>query len=247
MEYQKIANLIEDNTLNQPSKFRTRNWIEINDESRGAYNVHCQIKFKTTMLKSSLCDCSDAYILVKGTISINNTAAQGAAANNTNKKVIFKNCAPFTNCISEINNINSQIKFKTAMLKSSLCDYSDAYILVKGTISINNTAAAGAAANNTNKKVIFRNCAPFNNCISKINNTQIDNAKDIDIVMPMYNLIEYSDNYAKTTGSLWQYCKDIPARNANDDIVIFAENNTTNSFKFKAKITGQTEDDGTRC
>ena len=120
MQYQKIANLIDDNTLNQPSKFRTRNWLEINDESRGAYNVNF----------------SDAYILVKGTISVNNTAAQGAAANNTNKKVIFKNCAPFTNCISEINN------------------------------------------------------------------TQIDNAKDIDIVMPMYNLIEYSDNYAKTTGSL---------------------------------------------
>ena len=109
--------------LNQPSKFRTRNWVEINDESRGAYNVNSQIKFKTTMLKSSLCDYSDAYILVKGTISVNNTAAQGAAANNTNKKVIFKNCAPFTNCTSEINN------------------------------------------------------------------TQIDNAKDIDIVMPMYNLI----------------------------------------------------------
>ena len=83
------------------------------------------------------------------------------------------------------------------MLKSSLCDYSDAYILVKGTISVNNTAAQGAAANNTNKKVIFKNCAPFTNCISEINNTQIDNAKDIDIVMPMYNLIEYSDNYAK--------------------------------------------------
>ena len=123
MEYQKIANLIDDNTLNQPSKFRTRNWIEINDESRGAYNVNSQIKFKTTMLKSSLCDYSDAYILVKGTITVNNTAAQ-------------KNCAPFTNCISEINN------------------------------------------------------------------TQIDHAKDIDIVMPMYNLIEYSDNYVKTTGSL---------------------------------------------
>ena len=107
MEYQKIANLIDDNTLNQPSKFITRNWIEINDESRGAYNVNSQIKFKTTMLKSSLCDYSDAcnaYILVKGTISVNNSAAAGAAANNTNKKVIFKNCAPFTNCISEINN-----------------------------------------------------------------------------------------------------------------------------------------------
>ena len=101
MEYQKRMNLIDHNTLNQPSKFRTRNLIEINDESRGAYNVNSQIKFKTTMLKSSLSGYSDAYILVKGTITINNTAAQGAGAN---KKVIFKNCAPFTSCISEINN-----------------------------------------------------------------------------------------------------------------------------------------------
>ena len=80
------------------------------------------------------------------------------------------------------------------MLRSSLCDFSDAYILVKGNVTVNNTADAGAAANNTNKKVIFKNCAPFTNCISKINNTQIDNAECIDIVMPMYNLIEYSDN-----------------------------------------------------
>ena len=90
MEYQKIVNLIDD-TPNQPSKFRTRNSVEINDESRGAYNVNSRIKFKTIMLKSSLCDYSDAYILVKGTITVNNTAAQGATANNTNKKVIFKN------------------------------------------------------------------------------------------------------------------------------------------------------------
>ena len=139
------------------------------------------------------------------------------------------------------------VKFKTTMLKSSLCNYSDAYILVKITISINNTAAQGAAANNTNKKVIFKNCAPFTNCISEINNTKIDNAKDIDIVMPMYNLIEYSDNYAKTTGSLWQYCKDIPARNANDgEIIAFDANNLTDSFKFKTKITGQTGNDGTK-
>ena len=179
MEYQKIANLI-DNTPNQPSKFRTRNWVEINDESRGAYNVNSQIKFKTTMLKSSLCDYSDAYILVKGTISANNTAADGAAANNTNKKVMFKNCAPFTYCISEINN------------------------------------------------------------------TQIDNAKDIDIVMSLYNLIEYSDNYVKTTGSLRQYCKDIPARNNNNEITEFTGGNTTDSFNFKAKITGQTGDDRTK-
>ena len=118
------------------------------------------------------------------------------------------------------------------MLKSSLCDYSDAYILAKGTITVNNTAAQGAAANNTNKKVIFKNCDPFTNCISEINNTQIDNAKDIDIVMPMCNLIEYSDNYAKTTGSLWQYCKDIPALNDNDQIIVFDVNNVSDSFNF---------------
>ena len=136
MEYQKIANLL-DNETNQPSKFRTRNWIEINEESRGTYPV------------------------------------------------------------------NKQIKFKTPMLRSSLCDYADAYILVKGNITVNNTAAEGAAVNNAAKKVIFKQCAPFTNCISKINNTQIDNAEYIDIVMPMYNLIEYSDNYSKTSGSLW--------------------------------------------
>ena len=81
------------------------------------------------------------------------------------------------------------------MLKSSLCDYSDAYILVKGTIVVNKTTVADADANNTNKKVIFKNYAPITNCISEINNTQVDNAKDIDIVMAMYNLIECSDNY----------------------------------------------------
>ena len=139
---------------------------------------------------------------------------------------------------------NKQIRFKTAMLRSSSCDYSDAYILVKGNITVNNTAADGAAANNTNKKVIFKNCAPFTNCISKINNTQIDNAEYIDIVMPMYNLIEYSDNYSKTSGSLWQYCKEIPAVNDDGDIVDFNGANATDSFNFKAKITGQTDDDG---
>ena len=78
MEYQKIANLIDD-TSNQPSKFRTRNWVEVNDQSRGAYNVNSQIKFKNAMLKSSLCDYSDAYILVKGTITIAGEGADTAA------------------------------------------------------------------------------------------------------------------------------------------------------------------------
>ena len=120
------------------------------------------------------------------------------------------------------------------------------HIFLLRELSVTNTAAAGAAANNTNIKVIFKNCAPFTNCISEINNTQIDNAKDIDIVMPMYNLIEYSDNYAKTTGSSWQYCKDIPARNDNNIIEDFTGGNTTDSFNFKAKITGQTGNNGTK-
>ena len=76
------------------------------------------------------------------------------------------------------------------MTRSNLCDYHDAYILVKGTITVPNTEAAGAAVNNTNKKVIFKNCIPFTNCITEINNTQVDDAQDIDIVMPMYSLIE---------------------------------------------------------
>ena len=82
--------------------------------------------------------------------------------------------------------------------------------------------------------------------VQAINNTQIDNAEYIDTVMPMYNLIEYSDNYSKTSGSLWQYCKEIPAINNNGDIVIFNGANATDSFNFKAKITGKTDDDGDR-
>ena len=135
MEYERLANLLDD-ASNKTSKFKTKNWVEVNDDSRGIYNV------------------------------------------------------------------GSQIKFKTAMLKSSLCDYSDAHIHVRGTITVNNTAVEGAAANNNNKKIIFKNCTPFTNCISEINNTDLDNAKDLDIVIPVYNLIEYSDNYSKTSGSL---------------------------------------------
>ena len=103
MQYQKIANLLNDE-LNKPSKFKTKNWVEINDDVTGAYSPNNQIRFKTAMLRSSSCDYSDAYILVKGNITVNNTAAAGVAANNANKKVIFKNCAPFTNCIIKINN-----------------------------------------------------------------------------------------------------------------------------------------------
>ena len=114
------------------------------------------------------------------------------------------------------------------------------------TIAVNNTAAADADANNNNKKVAFKNCAPFTNCINEINYTHVDNAKDIDIVRPMYNLIENSDNYSKTSGSLWRYCKDIPAVDNDNANVNFAKNNLSDSFNFKAKTTGQTGDNGTK-
>ena len=163
MEYQKIVNLLDDKTSNEPSKFKTKNWVEINDESKGAYNVNSQIKFKTTMLKSSLCDYSDVYILVKGTITITRAGVDVAARQ----------------------------------------------------------------ADERDKGVVFKNGAPFINCISEVNNNQVDNVKDIDIVMPMYNLIEYSDNYVKTSGSLWQYYRDEP----NDNLAV------SESFKSKIKMT----------
>ena len=87
-------------------------------------------------------------------------------------------------------------------VKFSLYDYSDAHILVKGTITADGISVAGAAANNTNKKVILKNCASYSNYKSKISNAQIDNPQDTDIVMPVYNLIEYSNNYSRTSGSL---------------------------------------------
>ena len=105
------------------------------------------------------------------------------------------------------------------MLRYSLCDYSDPYILVKGNTSVNKTAAADAYA-------------PFTDCISKINSTQVDNDKDIDIVMSMYNLIKYSDNYSQTSGGLWKYCKDRSAVNNNGNIVDFNGANATESLNF---------------
>ena len=88
MEYQKIINLLDD-TTNQTSKFRTRNWVEINDESKGRYG-NGNIGFKKSMIRSSLCDYNNSYILVKGTITVPITAAAGAAVDNTNKKLILK-------------------------------------------------------------------------------------------------------------------------------------------------------------
>ena len=104
MEYKKIINLL-DNTPDQLYKCRTKKWIEINDQSRGVYSTGSDIRFKTTMLKPSLCEYGDAYILVKGTITITGVVDDAAErqGNEINESVLFKNCAPFTYCQSEIN------------------------------------------------------------------------------------------------------------------------------------------------
>ena len=117
------------------------------------------------------------------------------------------------------------------MLGSSLYDYSDGYILVSGTLTNTGEGADDVAkrADEREKEVIFKNCAPFTECISAINKTQIGNTKYIDVVMPMYNSIEYSINYSKTSGSLWQYYRNEP----NDNIA------NSESFQFKIKITGK--------
>ena len=129
-----------DNTQNKPSKFRTRNLVEINDELRGMYKDSNQSKFKTSMIRSNLCDCSDAYLLISETI----------------------------------------------------------------TIKWEEDDDTGKWAGERNKGVIFK----YSECVSNLNISQIHNAKDTDVVMPMYNLIEYSDNYSKTLGSLRQYYRD---------------------------------------
>ena len=166
MEYHKIANLLDNNLSNQSPKFRTKNWVKTNDESKESYSSNSDIRFKTKMLKSNLIDYADAYILVKGRKTIT-----GAGANDSAKQL-----------------------------------------------------------DERNEGVILKNCAAFTKCISRINGTDIDNAQDIGIAMPMNNLIEYSNNYySKTFGSLWQYYKDDP----NDDLV------RSESFRYKIKITGK--------
>ena len=125
-------------------------------------------------------------------------------------KIRTKNWIVISDLLKEVYITNCQSKFKFAMLKSSVCDYSDAYILSKGRITViakNNSYAAARQADERNKGEIFQNCGPFINCNSEINNTEIDNAKDVDIVMPMYNLIKYSDNIWKVMAILQRWVK----------------------------------------
>ena len=125
------------------------------------------------------------------------------------------------------------------MPRSSLCDYS-AYILVSETIAV---AALAEGRRNNGIKVVFKNCAPFTDRIRKVNNTQIDNDKHIDVIMPMYNLIEYSNNL-KSSGSLLQYYRDEIALANNGVIAEFSAADNSALFKFKQKITGVADNNG---
>ena len=146
------------------------------------------------------------------------------------------------NSLLDTYNANKSIRFKTPMLRSNLCDYSDAYILVKGTITVTAPGANNGANNIRDKKnrpLILKNNAPFVSCITRINGELIEDADDLDIVMPMYNLLEYSKNYIKTIGSLYNYYRDELTNDGNDN---FANRNVVNSeaFKYKNEITGNT-------
>ena len=153
MEYQKFTKMLGA-IIDEVPRFITKKWIEVHDQSGGTYNVNKEIRIKTSMLRSNLCDFNDVYIVVKGNFTVT-------------KKIFTAD------------------------------DFE----------APNNTAANATATNTANdnafgeKKLVFKNNAPFINCISKINGIKIDNAEDLDVVMPMYTLLEYSKNYRKTRDS----------------------------------------------
>ena len=137
----------------------------------------------------------------------------------------------------EIYNTNKQIRFKTSMLGSDLNDFSDAYIVVKGIVTV---SADERDRDEMNRQVILKNNTPFISCISKINGVLVENAEDLDIVMPMYNFLEYSKNYSKTSAILLNYYRDELTDEANDNNGANKNVINSKSFKYKTSITGST-------
>ena len=189
MEFQNIVNLLDITSDDKDlPRYVTKKWIEVYDQSEKNYNINKEIKIKTPILRSDLCDFSDAYIVVKGDITVD-------------KKKITAD------------------------------DFKDP----------NNTEAIANATNSANnnvfneKKLVFKNNAPFISCITKINGIKIDNAEDLDVVMPMYNLLEYSKNYKKTTGSLWNSYRDEP-NSSTDNNNIAHSILSSKSFDYKANF-----------
>ena len=130
------------------------------------------------------------------------------------------------------NETDSTIKFETKVIKPNLCDYSDAYVLVTGGIKV------AAVAANTN--VAFKNCALFTRCVTQINDEHVQTAENLDKIMPINNFLEYSDNYADSSGSLYQFKRDESPINDNNPLNVALENST--SFKYKANLLGKATD-----
>ena len=170
METQKIVNLLNDSEkLN--SKFATRKWYIINDQSNGEYGIG--------------------------------------------------------------NDNDSTIKSETKVIKPNLCDYSDACILVTGNIKFTGIA--------TDTNVAFKNCAPFTSCVTHVNDEHVETAENLDIIMALYNLIEYSDNYADSSGSLHRFKRDeSPINNAGNPLNVALDNSTP--FKYKVSLLGNATD-----
>ena len=201
MEFQKIVNFLDTTSDNKDlPTFVTKKWIEVYDQPEGNYNVNKEIRIKTSMLRSDLCDFSESYIVLKGDITVTKktfTANDFEGPNNTAANVNATNTA-------------------------------------------NNNAFG-------NKKLVFKNNSPFISCISKINCVKIDNAEDLDVVLPMYNLLEYSKNHRKTTGSLWNNYRDKPNSAIGDNNITHSILNSE-SFDYKANFmeNGVTHDNLTK-
>ena len=147
------------------------------------------------------------------------------------------------NSLSNTYNENKSIRFKTPMLRSNLCDYSDAYILVKGTITVMAPGANDGANNirdKRNRPLILKNNGPFVSCITRINGELIEDIDDLDIFMSLYNLLEYSKNYRKTIGLLYNYYRDELSDYADDNNFDNIKVVNSNTFKYKNKIIGNT-------
>ena len=171
MEYQRIKNLLDNIPADEVPRFINKKWIEVHDQSGETYNTNKQIRFKTSLLRSDLSDFNNAYIVVKGKITV---SADERDRDETKRQVLLKNNAPF----------------------------------------------------------IFS--------ISKINDVLVENAEDLDTVMPMYNLLEYSKSYSKTSGSLWNYYRDELTDETNDNNGPNKNVINSKSFKYKTSIIGRT-------
>ena len=191
MEFQKIVKFLDTTSDDKDlPRFVTKKWIEVYDQSGGKYNVNKEIRTKTSMLKSDLCDYSDPYIVLKGNI-------------NVTKKYLL---------LIILRHLIIQMQLQMLLMLLMIMR------LVK-------------------KKLVSKNNTPFINCNSKINCVKIDNTEDLEVVMPMYNLLECSKNYKKTTGSFCKYYRDKPNSDTDDNEMKYSIINSK-SFDYKPNFIG---------